>query len=485
MTSTYTEASPFDDIVDKACSSKEEDWGVIMDICDKVSAGSNGPKNGLTAIVKKIRAGRSNEKCGLMALVVLTACVNNGGDAFRREIDSSQFQEELCRLLEFKAGMPVGICKKLKEQMFEWEKDFKSSLKGLSKTIEKLRKEGYDFPGKPALNGASNRMGAKTKAEEEAEFAAAIAASLKDAPKNSASMYPSSAESKAPPKSDSGKKTVIALYEFEAKEEGELGFKEGDVITVLDDSHPDWWKGEFKGWTGLFPANFVEVTSSMEKTVGKKTASRTQSSNLPVEINVDKLDLAMEMLGNADPTSRNPEELQTIDELYKECMGMRKTIKAKYDETETNASEIFKLNERLCAALALYDKEMKEAPRRNVYYGQVGSPGMAPQGGQRFYGREPSGSMPMQNGNYMPANAGGPAPPNSWSSPQQPQQQNIGYPATQNAPSPSGLPYNAQQAGPTGHSGESNGYQSPGVYAQYGPRGEQPPPVQQPQFYNP
>ena len=42
------------------------------------------------------------------------------------------------------------------------------------------------------------------------------------------------------------RRRVKALYTFEVQEAGELGFKAGDVITLLEDSHPDWWKGRQK-----------------------------------------------------------------------------------------------------------------------------------------------------------------------------------------------------------------------------------------------
>lgn len=50
---------------------------------------------------------------------------------------------------------------------------------------------------------------------------------------------------------------VVALFDCDADADGELSFRQGDVITLLDDSDRDWWKGELRGQVGLFPANYV------------------------------------------------------------------------------------------------------------------------------------------------------------------------------------------------------------------------------------
>lgn len=50
---------------------------------------------------------------------------------------------------------------------------------------------------------------------------------------------------------------VRALYDFEPNEDGELAFKEGDVVKVLESVYKDWWKGELHGKTGIFPTNYV------------------------------------------------------------------------------------------------------------------------------------------------------------------------------------------------------------------------------------
>jgi len=50
---------------------------------------------------------------------------------------------------------------------------------------------------------------------------------------------------------------VRALHNFEPTEPGELGFEKGDVIKVVDRGYKDWWRGQFKGRTGIFPVNYV------------------------------------------------------------------------------------------------------------------------------------------------------------------------------------------------------------------------------------
>ncbi|KFQ61489.1 GRB2-related adapter protein 2, partial [Pelecanus crispus] len=50
---------------------------------------------------------------------------------------------------------------------------------------------------------------------------------------------------------------VRALYDFDAVEHDELGFRSGDILEVLDSSNPSWWKGRLRGELGLFPANYV------------------------------------------------------------------------------------------------------------------------------------------------------------------------------------------------------------------------------------
>ena len=52
---------------------------------------------------------------------------------------------------------------------------------------------------------------------------------------------------------------VKALYDFDVENEGELPFREGDIIDLIARLDENWFEGELRGQRGYFPCNYVEV----------------------------------------------------------------------------------------------------------------------------------------------------------------------------------------------------------------------------------
>ncbi|KAG9546265.1 DUF500-domain-containing protein, partial [Aureobasidium melanogenum] len=55
---------------------------------------------------------------------------------------------------------------------------------------------------------------------------------------------------------------AIAKFTFDPDQPGDLGFKKGDIITIVKktDNSNDWWTGRIGSREGIFPSNYVELT---------------------------------------------------------------------------------------------------------------------------------------------------------------------------------------------------------------------------------
>lgn len=111
---------------------------------------------------------------------------------------------------------------------------------------------------------------------------------------------------------------VRALFDFQPSEQGELQFRKGDIIAVLESVYKDWWKGSLKGQTGIFPLNYVEKLSDPTQEELQREAHMEAEVFAEIK-NVEKL-LTLLSTSSAELNVKDNEE---ITALYHSTLAIR------------------------------------------------------------------------------------------------------------------------------------------------------------------
>jgi signal transducing adaptor molecule len=155
----------------------------------------------------------------------------------------------------------------------------------------------------------------------------ALALSIKD----KASAAPSAAKSNAPQGSGTSSSQptpaptplpsgttaatvsrVRGLFDFQPSEPGELQFRKGDIIAVLESVYKDWWKGSLRGQTGIFPLNYVEKLQDPTKEELEREAQMEAEVFAQIR-NVEKLLALLSTTSRSGDDARDNEEITVCD----------------------------------------------------------------------------------------------------------------------------------------------------------------------------
>jgi signal transducing adaptor molecule len=246
-----------------------------------------------------------------------------------RELSSRAFTDAMLKLANDR-NTHTQVKAKILERMKEWSDMFKTDpdLGIMYDAFYRLKQSNPTLqpPSAPQKNSLTDQ----DRQKEEDELQIALKLSLQEEERK---KKPAQAAAAAPPSGAGGPAAagpatqqqaaplqpmpsgttaatvsrVRALYDFAPSEPGELEFKKGDVIAVLESVYKDWWRGSLKGKTGIFPLNYVEKLT--DPTPDELQREAQMEAEVFAEIkNVEKL-LTLLSASNTAPREEDNEEI--------------------------------------------------------------------------------------------------------------------------------------------------------------------------------
>ncbi|KAI6001151.1 hypothetical protein EDD15DRAFT_2117160, partial [Pisolithus albus] len=409
------QSNPFDDLVSKSTDENltGEDWETILNLCDKVQdEGEQGAQNAIAALLKRLAHRSPNVQ--LYALSVSEALSKNCGIVLHRELASRVFTQGLERLVTDRTTHDK-VRKRALGLIAMWAAEFEHdpSLGMMEECYTSLAAKNYRFetPNEPPPPTVDDEV----RRREEEELQRALEMSLRDRggrnsynPNQSASQvgasnssigsstagpstgagetYPSGyVPARSPPAAAASNSSlpaqtspsaaaarapasipvvtrVRALHTFEATEPGELAFERGDVIRVVDRAYRDWWRGQLRGRTGIFPVNYVEPLPEPSAAELAREAEQ-EAAVFAQAANVDRL---LTLLRDLDSSGERLADNEEIQELYRSCMALRPKIVKLIDKYSQKRADLVVMNEAFVKARTLFDRMMEESLARHA-----------------------------------------------------------------------------------------------------------------------
>lgn len=266
------------------------------------------------------------------------ALSQNCGKNMHRELASRAFTDALLRLANDR-NTHQQVKVKILERMQDWSDMFSkdADLGIMYDAYYRLKQNNPTLqpPSAPQKTGLTD----VDRQKEEEELQMALKLSLQEeerkkpvsngpsvaGPSSAAGPSTATAQAEPVPSHPTGTTAatvsrVRALFDFVPSEPGELEFKKGDIIAVLESVYKDWWRGSLKGRTGIFPLNYVEKLA--DPTPDELQREAQMEAEVFAEIkNVEKL-LTLLSTSNASPREEDNEEISVRLGVFRYCRYM-------------------------------------------------------------------------------------------------------------------------------------------------------------------
>ncbi|KAJ1324824.1 signal transducing adaptor molecule [Microdochium nivale] len=415
--------SAYDEVIAKATNENNtsEDWGAIIEVCDKVTNDANGAKEAIQSIIKRLAHRNANVQ--LYTLELANALSQNCGKPIHRELASRAFTDALLKLANDR-NSHQHVKSKILERMKDWSDMFNQDpdLGLMYDAYYRLKQSNPTLhaPSAPQKTGLTDL----DRQKEEDELQMALKLSLQDEErKKSVSNAPGPSSAGAGPSTAAEPvvahptgttaatvSRVRALYDFVPTEPGELEFKRGDVIAVLESVYKDWWRGSLKGKTGIFPLNYVEKLTDPTRDELQREAQMEAEVFAEIK-NVEKL-LTLLSTSNTAPREEDDGE---ISKLYHQTLSVRPKLIKLIEKYSQKKDDFTQLNEKFIKARrdyeSLLEQSMSQPPQHSYHHGyapQSHAPQGMPQG-------IPQG---IPQGYHLPGAPSGPSGPGPGYAPQ-------------------------------------------------------------------
>ncbi len=340
-------------------NSTSEDWQRILDVCDQVNTlrDIDGPREAVGLLQRRLAHRSVNVQ--LYALTLAESLSKNCGSKMHREIASRAFTQALLRLASDRTTH-AAVKSRIVELMEEWTRDYRTdpSLGFMGEAFVELQNPNLQPPHKPQKREITEQ----DRRKEEEELQMALAMSLHEEPVPVSQPAAAAQTGAQAVGTGQGEMTsaatvsrVRALYDFTPSEAGELEFRRGDIIQVLDSVYKDWWRGSLQGATGIFPVNYVQAVPDPTPEELRREAE-DEARVFSEARNIEKL---LSLLSEGD--NANIADNESLQNTYHTTLAIRPKLVRLIDKYARRKDDLVGLNEKFLKARRDYDTLMESS----------------------------------------------------------------------------------------------------------------------------